>query len=151
MLTLLSGDDTSKLSSNNEDDEGSDSTADGHGAGSDPTADIPICCERLPENFEMIGIQGKAEPLLEEQTSPYVVVAIQECSRMNVLLTEIRRSLTELQKGLSGALNMSRQMNLWRGALYQSGTRAEPIPQDVLGSSHGGPEEPPPHGSRTCS
>lgn len=35
---------------------------------------------------------------------------LQECSRMNALLTEIRRSLVELDKGLKGQLNMSQSM-----------------------------------------
>lgn len=36
---------------------------------------------------------------VEEQT-PYVIVAFQECERMNVLMNEIKRSLKELQLGL---------------------------------------------------
>ena len=40
-----------------------------------------------------------AEPLLNQESSPYVVVALQECQMMNVLLTEVRRSLVELEKG----------------------------------------------------
>ena len=35
-----------------------------------------------------------------KESSPYVVVALQECQRMNVLLSEIRRSLIELDKGI---------------------------------------------------
>ena len=35
---------------------------------------------------------------------------MQECTRMNRLISEIRRSLEELEKGMSGALNMSEAM-----------------------------------------
>jgi dynein heavy chain, axonemal len=47
----------------------------------------------------MLSMMELAEPLLNQESSPYVVVALQECQRMNVLLTEIRRSLSELDKG----------------------------------------------------
>lgn len=44
---------------------------------------------------------------LEERT-PYVVVAFQECERMNMLTSEIRRSLKELDLGLKvSKLNLS--------------------------------------------
>ena len=47
----------------------------------------------------MLSMMELAEPLLNQESSPYVVVALQECQRMNVLLTEVRRSLVELEKG----------------------------------------------------
>ena len=53
----------------------------------------------LPDNFQMLSIMELAEPLLNQESSPYVVVALQECQRMNILLSEIRRSLIELDKG----------------------------------------------------
>ena len=37
-----------------------------------------------------------AEPLLTGPSAPYVIVAMQECARMNDLLDEVRRSLLEL-------------------------------------------------------
>jgi Dynein heavy chain C-terminal domain len=48
----------------------------------------------------MLNMMELAEPLLSQESSPYVVVALQECQRMNVLLTEVRRSLVELDKGM---------------------------------------------------
>merc|ERR1711871_302763 len=66
--------------------------------------------ENLPENFQMLDVMELAEPLLEGESSPYVMVAIQECQRMNVLLTEIRKSLLELEKGMKGQLNMTTAM-----------------------------------------
>lgn len=41
----------------------------------------------------------QAKPLLLQKSGPFVVVALQECARMNALLGEIRRSLGELDKG----------------------------------------------------
>lgn len=61
--------------------------------------------EKLPEEFNMIEIMGKVP--VEERT-PYVVVAFQECERMNTLTTELRRSLKELDLGLKVR---PRQMN----------------------------------------
>lgn len=51
--------------------------------------------ERLPEPFNMVEIMAKAA-----DKTPYVVVAFQECERMNILTHEIRRSLKELDLGL---------------------------------------------------
>ena len=66
--------------------------------------------ERLPEEFEMVNFSLKAKPLLSGPAGPYIVVALQECGRMNGLLGEIRKSLSDLDKGLKGQLNMSQQM-----------------------------------------
>lgn len=51
--------------------------------------------DRLPEPFNMVEIMAKAA-----EKTPYVVVAFQECERMNILTSEIRRSLKELNLGL---------------------------------------------------
>lgn len=51
--------------------------------------------EKLPEEFNMVELMGKAE-----ERTPYQVVALQECERMNLLTQEIRRSLRELSLGL---------------------------------------------------
>ena len=65
---------------------------------------------QLPESFELIGLSQRAELMLEEVQAPYVLVAKQECTRMNKLLDEMRRALSELEKGLNGQLNMSEPM-----------------------------------------
>jgi dynein heavy chain len=52
----------------------------------------------------------KAKPLMAGQAGPYVVCAMQEVTRMNTLLSEMRRTLIELDKGLKGQLNMSQPM-----------------------------------------
>ena len=51
--------------------------------------------EKLPDEFNMLELQGKTE-----EKTPYILVALQECERMNVLTREIRRSLKELDLGL---------------------------------------------------
>lgn len=53
--------------------------------------------EKLPDEFNMLEIMAKVPP---EDRTPYVVVAFQECERMNILTSEIRRSLKELDLGL---------------------------------------------------
>lgn len=57
--------------------------------------------EKLPEEFNMVEVMNKVP--LEERT-PYVVVAFQECERMNTLTNEIRRTLKELDLGLKVCL-----------------------------------------------
>ncbi|KAF4533245.1 hypothetical protein B566_EDAN005161 [Ephemera danica] len=50
---------------------------------------------KLPEEFNMTEIMGKVE-----EHTPYVIVAFQECERMNYLTGERKRSLRELDLGL---------------------------------------------------
>lgn len=51
--------------------------------------------EKLTDEFNMAELMAKVE-----ERTPYAVVALQECERMNVLTAEIRRSLAELELGL---------------------------------------------------
>lgn len=51
--------------------------------------------EKLPEEFNMIELMSKAE-----ERTPYIVVAFQECERMNMLTKEMKRTLKELDLGL---------------------------------------------------
>lgn len=53
--------------------------------------------EKLPDEFNMLELMAKVPP---EERTPYVVVAFQECERMNMLTNEMRRSLKELNLGL---------------------------------------------------
>lgn len=48
----------------------------------------------------MSEIMGKVE-----ERTPYVIVAFQECERMNYLTSEIKRSLKELDLGLKVSEN----------------------------------------------
>ncbi|KAH8072713.1 hypothetical protein JL721_3358 [Aureococcus anophagefferens] len=58
----------------------------------------------------MLTIGRKAEPARGAGQGPYIVCALQECRRMNVLIGEIGRTLMELEKGLGGQLNMTQAM-----------------------------------------
>eukprot|EP00884_Botryococcus_braunii_P010094 jgi/Botrbrau1/19086/Bobra.0077s0003.2 len=60
---------------------------------------------RLPTPFNMIEVESRVK-----EKTPYVVVALQEAERANTVITEMKRSLEELQLGLDGALNMSDRM-----------------------------------------
>ena len=55
---------------------------------------------------------------LVDERGPYQNVFLQECDRMNQLCREIRRSLKELDLGLSGELQMSERMELLFQSLY---------------------------------
>lgn len=61
----------------------------------------------LPVDFNMFEVMAKAK-----DKTPYVVVCLQECERMNILLQEIRSSLTDLDAGLKGSLNITDAMEL---------------------------------------
>ncbi|KAF0977183.1 hypothetical protein FDP41_003836 [Naegleria fowleri] len=66
----------------------------------------------LPDNFDLDEISSRADKKI-----PFVAVCLQECERMNILLTEIKTSLTELRKGLNGELTISEQMDNLRKSL----------------------------------
>ncbi|CAL8088373.1 unnamed protein product [Calicophoron daubneyi] len=70
--------------------------------------------EKLPEEFNMPELQGKVPP---EERTPYVVVAFQECERMNMLIKEMRRSLKELALGLKGELTTTTEMEALSSSL----------------------------------
>ena len=99
------------FSNDGDEDEDEESKSGSSGGSSAISSTLTNLLSRLPETFEMISIAEKAEPLLDvAEKGPFVIVAMQEDTRMNVLISEIRRSLIELEKGLSGALNMSESM-----------------------------------------
>jgi dynein heavy chain len=54
----------------------------------------------------------------QQEKSPYTVVAIQECERMNMLTNEIKRSLKELNLGLKGELTVTPEMENLQDALF---------------------------------
>lgn len=51
--------------------------------------------EKLPEEYNMAELIAKTA-----QRNPYILICFQECERMNLLLSEIRNSLNELDLGL---------------------------------------------------
>ncbi|NWV62948.1 DYH17 protein, partial [Malurus elegans] len=68
---------------------------------------------QLPEAFNMEELMAKAK-----EKTPYTVVALQECERMNILTHEIRRSLKELDLGLQGELTITSEMEDLSNALF---------------------------------
>jgi len=82
----------------------------GGGGGGDISAAQPIITSyqgQLPANLDMIEIRGR---LKEEDYTPFVIVSLQESDRMNLLLSMMRNSMTELELGISGALNVTDNM-----------------------------------------
>ncbi|KAK7945776.1 hypothetical protein WMY93_001504 [Mugilogobius chulae] len=69
--------------------------------------------EKLPEEYNMSDITSKTA-----ERSPYILVCFQECERMNTLISEIRRSLKELDLGLKGELAISSEMEKLQSALF---------------------------------
>ncbi|XP_055971730.1 dynein axonemal heavy chain 17 [Sorex fumeus] len=69
--------------------------------------------DKIPELFNMAEIMAKAA-----EKTPYVVVAFQECERMNILTSELRRSLRELNLGLKGELTITTDMEDLSTALF---------------------------------
>eukprot|EP00698_Gefionella_okellyi_P011840 TRINITY_DN3147_c1_g1_i1.p1 TRINITY_DN3147_c1_g1~~TRINITY_DN3147_c1_g1_i1.p1 ORF type:complete len:4456 (-),score=1211.74 TRINITY_DN3147_c1_g1_i1:43-11907(-) len=67
----------------------------------------------LPENFVMQDIMERID-----KPSPYITVCLQECARMNLLLSTIRQSLQDLDLGLKGELQMSDEMELLMHSLH---------------------------------
>lgn len=67
---------------------------------------------RAPEGFNMIEIN-----LRVKDKTPFIVVCLQECERMNVLLGEIKRTLDDLKLGLTGALNITDAMEALQRSL----------------------------------
>lgn len=58
-----------------------------------------------PETFIMLDLFARAT-----ERPPFVVVCLQECERMNKLLREIKNSLSDLDAGLKGTLNITEAM-----------------------------------------
>ncbi|CAE7333776.1 ODA11, partial [Symbiodinium sp. CCMP2456] len=86
------------------------SGADSGAATVDLLACIPLIAkykDELPPDLDMPEIRGR---LREEDYTPYVITSLQESDRMNVLVGMIRNSLTELELGISGALNITEGM-----------------------------------------
>ncbi|OCT60754.1 dynein heavy chain 9, axonemal isoform X2 [Xenopus laevis] len=69
--------------------------------------------EKLPDEFNIPELMAKVE-----ERTPYIVVAFQECERMNGLTSEIKRSLRELDLGLKGELTMTSDMENLQNAIF---------------------------------
>jgi dynein heavy chain len=69
--------------------------------------------DKLPEEFIMNDLLARTE-----DRSPFVIVALQECERLNILITEIKRSLKELRSGLKGELTITSDMESLMNSLF---------------------------------
>jgi len=69
--------------------------------------------DKIPEQFNMADIMAKVE-----ERTPYVIVAFQECERMNTLMKEMKRSLKELDLGLKGELTITSDMEDLSNSLF---------------------------------
>jgi len=69
--------------------------------------------EKLPDNFDLVDLGDKLE-----SRGPYQIVFLQEAERLNILLSEIRRSLTELDLGLKGDLTITDRMEALMSELF---------------------------------
>ncbi|XP_014471080.1 PREDICTED: dynein beta chain, ciliary-like [Dinoponera quadriceps] len=69
--------------------------------------------DKLPEQFNMQELMSKVE-----DRTPFVIVALQECERMNALTNELKRSLGELDLGLKGELTISADMEDLQNHLF---------------------------------
>ena len=73
----------------------------------------------IPEPFNIMELYNRVE-----KHEPYVSICLQECERMNILMAEIKRSLSELLMGLSGELTISEAMDTLMIAIYANSVPA---------------------------
>ncbi|XP_045149226.1 dynein axonemal heavy chain 9 [Echinops telfairi] len=89
----------------------------GDGAGATREEKVKVLLEeileRVTDEFNIPELMAKVE-----ERTPYIVVAFQECERMNSLTRELQRSLRELDLGLKGELTMTSDMENLQNALY---------------------------------
>ena len=90
-----------------------DSGATGSSREEKVSAAVENVLSKLSPAFNMQEMYAKAE-----DRTPYTVVSLQECERMNILTSEMKRSLQELKLGLKGELTISPQMDELSNALY---------------------------------
>lgn len=69
--------------------------------------------DKLPEEFNIVELMARVD-----EPTPFIIVAFQECERMNMLVNEIKRSLKELNLGLKGELTITSDMETLEAALF---------------------------------
>ncbi|KAI9221923.1 dynein heavy chain and region D6 of dynein motor-domain-containing protein [Blastocladiella britannica] len=67
----------------------------------------------LPDSFNVPELMARVE-----ERTPFISVALQECDRMAMLTTEIKRSLRELDLGLKGDLTITEAMEALMNAIF---------------------------------
>ena len=63
----------------------------------------------------MIELKTKADA---KDRTPYVVVCLQECERMNILTNTIKSTLIDLDRGLKGELNITDDMDMLADKMF---------------------------------
>jgi dynein heavy chain, axonemal len=61
----------------------------------------------------MIELNAKAK-----ERTPFVVVCLQECERMNILTETIKTTLEDLDAGLKGSLNITDEMEKLANSIF---------------------------------
>ena len=89
---------------------GASDTGDGGGIQEAVRTTLDDLLTKCPESFELVGLGDRAKERVADSDGPFVIVALQECSKMNALLEYMKLTLDELLKGLNGQLNMSQNM-----------------------------------------
>ncbi|KAJ8925639.1 hypothetical protein NQ315_009484 [Exocentrus adspersus] len=69
--------------------------------------------DKLPERFPVAEMMAKVE-----DKTPYIIVAFQECERMNTLTSEMKRSLHELDLGMKGELTITSDMETLEQSVF---------------------------------
>eukprot|EP00931_Biecheleriopsis_adriatica_P017411 TRINITY_DN1250_c0_g1_i8.p1 TRINITY_DN1250_c0_g1~~TRINITY_DN1250_c0_g1_i8.p1 ORF type:complete len:2173 (-),score=601.12 TRINITY_DN1250_c0_g1_i8:164-6553(-) len=97
----------------------------GGGAGGGIDAAGPIITSylsQLPANLDIIDIRSRLKP---EDYTPFVLVSLQEAECVNNLLNLIRNSMLELELGISGALNVTDNMEILAKDLITNSVNAK--------------------------
>jgi dynein heavy chain len=97
---------------------GGSGSASGGGGASIEDAVSELVTEYLakcPNQLEISEVRSR----IKEET-PYIICLLLECERMNELLFEVRHSLIDLQEGLKGNLDMTKDMEALMGSLFAS-------------------------------
>eukprot|EP00921_Rhytidocystis_pertsovi_P023460 GHVQ01037522.1.p1 GENE.GHVQ01037522.1~~GHVQ01037522.1.p1 ORF type:complete len:390 (-),score=46.29 GHVQ01037522.1:403-1572(-) len=78
-------------------------------------------CHDIMDEFRDVkfNMEDISRSIPDEEKGPYQYVFLQECEYMNTLLSEIVRSMSELELGLKGELTMSDAMEAMIQSLYQ--------------------------------
>lgn len=81
------------------------------GAGGKKKDDLTDSIKRFTEKLKLSPLFKLSEIKAKSKNfGPYDVVAIQECERLNHIITALSKSLEELEKGLNGELNITDAM-----------------------------------------
>lgn len=89
-------------------------------SGQNPQQRAASILEEILDKIEEIefDIEEILSSLSMEDRQPYQYVFIQECQRMNILISEMKRSLNELDLGLHGELTMTEKMEELQQSLF---------------------------------